>query len=286
MSKYSAEVLADSPIVYWRFGELTGATTAVDASGNGRSGTYVGSPALEAVGLIGGDTDKSVNLNGTSHYITRATETIFDFLGTQPFTLEAWVLITVAAVGVERIIMHEKTAAPDEGWSLSHSNIEITFQRCANGVCNWSIHSVPIPPGERTHIVCVFTGTQMLLYRNGVQVASSGATSSLIAQVQPLRVGSNSDAVGVFHMGQVDEVAIYNTALSAARIKAHYDAAEYPNYVYGEAESEGAAPGVRFMMDNPFTSFFSRTTREPPPPIITVMLPPARNPQIQTMLAR
>ena len=36
---YAAEVLADGPSMYWRMGETSG-TSAADASGNGKVGTY------------------------------------------------------------------------------------------------------------------------------------------------------------------------------------------------------------------------------------------------------
>ncbi len=50
---YSASVLADSPLAYWRLGEASG-TTAADASGNGRTGSYLNTPTLGAAGALAG----------------------------------------------------------------------------------------------------------------------------------------------------------------------------------------------------------------------------------------
>lgn len=36
---YADEILADSPLVYWRLGESSG-TAVTDSSGNGRDGFY------------------------------------------------------------------------------------------------------------------------------------------------------------------------------------------------------------------------------------------------------
>src|SRR5947209_543413 len=53
---YLSTILADSPFVYWRLGEATG-STAADASGNGRDGSYTGSLTLARPGATAdGDT--------------------------------------------------------------------------------------------------------------------------------------------------------------------------------------------------------------------------------------
>ncbi len=44
---YRAEVLSDSPIAYWRLGELSG-RTATDSSGQGHDATYENGIALGA----------------------------------------------------------------------------------------------------------------------------------------------------------------------------------------------------------------------------------------------
>jgi hypothetical protein len=64
-------VLGLSPIAYWRLGEASG-TSAADASGNGHTGTYVGSPTLGVAGLLTGDADTAVTF-GSGKYVTTPT---------------------------------------------------------------------------------------------------------------------------------------------------------------------------------------------------------------------
>src|SRR5260221_4029901 len=54
--QYSSVVLAKGPVGYWRLGEASG-PTAVDASGNGYDGTYLGNPAFGQTGAIVNDPD-------------------------------------------------------------------------------------------------------------------------------------------------------------------------------------------------------------------------------------
>ncbi len=67
---YADVVLADSPLAYYRLGESSG-TTMTDSSGNGRHGTYVGSPTLGAAGLVPGDT--CADFDGVNDYAAAGT---------------------------------------------------------------------------------------------------------------------------------------------------------------------------------------------------------------------
>ena len=82
---YSAAVLADGPLAYYRLGDSSG-TTMTDSSGNGRNGTYAGSPTLGAPGLVIGDTDTAVTFNGTSQ---QAQVPYGSWMNTTSLTLEA-----------------------------------------------------------------------------------------------------------------------------------------------------------------------------------------------------
>jgi hypothetical protein len=84
-SAYSAAVLADSPLAYYRLGEASG-TTMTDSSGNSRNGTYAGSPTLGAPGLVTGDSDTAVTFNGTSQ---QAQVAFGSWMNTTALTLEA-----------------------------------------------------------------------------------------------------------------------------------------------------------------------------------------------------
>ena len=49
---WAAAVAAMSPFAWWRMNDAIGSTTMADSSGNGRNGTYVGGPWLDAQGAI------------------------------------------------------------------------------------------------------------------------------------------------------------------------------------------------------------------------------------------
>jgi hypothetical protein len=74
--------------------------------------------------------------------------------------------------------------------------------------------------GQTYHVAGTYDGTTMRLYLNGVQVATTALTGAVTQNTNTLTIGS-WDGSSEFLRGSIDEVAVYGTALSAARIAAH-----------------------------------------------------------------
>jgi hypothetical protein len=64
-----------------------------------------------------------------------------------------------------------------------------------------------------------YDGTTQRLYVNGVQVASRAQTGATKISASPLRIGGDS-VWGEYFQGLIDEVRVYNRALSASEIQA------------------------------------------------------------------
>jgi hypothetical protein len=79
-AQYSATILGDKPIGYWRLGESDPSLPAADATPDGNNGTYVGAVTLGQPGAILGDTDTAAAFDGSSTFvdIPSATGGIFD----------------------------------------------------------------------------------------------------------------------------------------------------------------------------------------------------------------
>ena len=67
-------------------------------------------------------------------------------------------------------------------------------------------------------------GLDLRLYVNGTQVASSALTGTAVASASPLRIGGNS-VWSEWFAGLIDEVRVYNRALTPAEIAADRDTA-------------------------------------------------------------
>ena len=69
------------------------------------------------------------------------------------------------------------------------------------------------------HLAATYDGVTMRLYVNGVQVASRAQTGAIATSTNPLQIGGDS-IYGQYFAGLIDEVRVYNRALSAPRSRA------------------------------------------------------------------
>ena len=74
-----------------------------------------------------------------------------------------------------------------------------------------------LPVNTWTHTTMTYDGTNIRFYENGTLVATTPATGSMTNGNGPLSIGGNT-IWGEFFTGRIDEVRVYNRALSAAEI--------------------------------------------------------------------
>jgi PKD repeat protein len=221
---YATEILADSPLAYWRLGEASGATAA-DASGNGRVGSYLNTPTLGASGALASDTNTAVGFNGSNEYVNVPYQAA---LNPAQVTVEAWAYPT-GGQGTYRSIVTSRDYAPGNarGFILYASSANTWQFWLGNG--DWTVvYGPPIVLNQWTHLVGTYDGTTARLYVNGVLGAFS-TTTYLQNAVRPLRIASGATdktSPQYYLPGRVDEVAVYGSALSAGRVQAHFAAAD------------------------------------------------------------
>lgn len=209
---------------------LTPAQTTVmsDSSGNARPGTYASQPLLDVASLIPTDlTNKAATLNGSSQYgwIGWAS-----WQNVSSFTAEAWIKTT--ATGIRSIWDRDDTSAGVRAWQLRMSSGKLDFIRIVNAAGTTAAvgatSSATINDGVAHHVVATYDGSNIRLYVDGVldnTVAASGGINQPFG-VTVMSVGVNRNSgLNAFFLGTIDEAAYYGTALSGARIAAHYAAA-------------------------------------------------------------
>lgn len=215
---YSSEVLADSPLLYWRLGETSG-TTAADSSGNGRTGTYSGGPTLGVTGLLNGDSDKATTFDGVNDYVTGSAPAT-----TSAFTIEFWFKGAASGLFVTRYPSTSGQRLFYVGVGSGGSAGKVEFSVKNNAGVEASVFGATLIGSNARHIVCTYDGSTSRVYLNGVLDGSGTTVTGALANVSPALEVAARTASPSYMAGTFDEVALYNTALSGARILAHYNA--------------------------------------------------------------
>lgn len=228
-SAYDAAVLSDTPLAYWKLAETTG-TTAADSSGNSYNASYVASPTL-ASALIASHLNTSCGLNGTSQYGTIIPPSPLQLGATGSF--ECWVYPTATPNG-GRVFSAGYNGSTSIPWCLGFSTSGTLgaatgaypfFGSYASG---WGgvTTTTALVSSTPYHMVGTVAAGVMTLYINGTSVGQVTGISAPSTNAIGLAFGAvlTNTTPSNFFQGNISNCAIYGTALSAARVLAHYNA--------------------------------------------------------------
>lgn len=223
---YKNAVLADSPRCYWRLGETSG-TIAADASGNGNAGAYTQDVSLmTAPGLLTGDANGAILIPVTPKGVLISTNPVD---AAQAWTCEAIIkpTNTPPEAGVGALWQFGPAPGPLELDTQNRGGGTFGLRVMRTGVAQLFASAKSIPYNMRTHVALTYNGTtgKLTLYINGAADANSAAFT-FTSSAASLRLGIASFS-GSDHypcQGTIDEAALYQSELSAARVFAHYSA--------------------------------------------------------------
>lgn len=223
---YQDLVLGDNPVRYYRLGEAVG-PTAYDLSTYAGHGTYVNlAPAdYGKPGALQSDTDTSVWLNGTNAMITAPDAPELDITG--DITIEFWYRKTAEASDWQRIVGKGNCAAVPSRrsfgiWEENGSGGRLLFQQynaTGGAVLNF-FSTTSVGLNTWTHVVATVSGNTARIYMNGALSGTATRTGVPGTNDDPLTIGYGQ--IHNYFPGFVDEVAIYNQALSFSKVRQHY----------------------------------------------------------------
>jgi hypothetical protein len=193
---------------WWKLDEKDGAVAA-DSSGNGNDGALVGNPQWRPqAGKIGG----AIEFSGKGDYVKIANESAFDI--TSQITVAAWVNITSVPQEWTGIV-----TKGDSAWRLSTSFANNVFHFGVSGEDYLNGNTV-VGSGQWHHVACVYDGSKMNIYVDGKLDASRQGSGPIATNDFPVCIGGNIQLTGRCWDGLIDDVRVYNYALSENEITA------------------------------------------------------------------
>jgi len=215
---------------WWRLDEGTG-TTAADSSSGGNDGTFVGSPQWVAVGKVNGAIEfgggDSVSVPGGAN------------INPESITLMTWVNFN--EVDNTSVRQDYLSRGDDYGFSLHEDNADQKIHGVVTSAGAWSVvdGQTAVEADTWYHTALTYdAGTDMLtLYLDGEVDGELSVTSGLEHRLGgSLTLGTYS---GRDLLGKLDEVKIFDEALSQDEIKAEMGGAGFP-YAYNPVPQDGA----------------------------------------------
>lgn len=227
--------LDDGLVGHWTFdGADMTSTTALDKSGNGNTGTLTN---MATSSRVAGALGQGLLFDGVDDRIAVSDNSTLDLTSV---TLSAWVYKTARAGcgGRDSIISKGDQGAGLHNYELliaDDCSIESLSFRYYNGGWAGTGDSTSLSLNRWYHLVASYNDSadRIDFYIDGVLRSSATTTLSLLTNNQSLSIGARDSINNRFH-GKIDDVRIYNRALSADEI--------HQLYVMGEGTTVGVDP--------------------------------------------
>ncbi len=221
---------ATGPVGYWKFDDGTG-TSAKDATTNANNGTISGATWQNEDQCISG---KCLYFDGSNDNVTVAN-TSNRIIPNGAFSLSLWFKLTESTTGAGQIYsLINNDTFNTSGFRFGVDNTSGGYG-CGNGgvpkVLFWATESggtgslcssTSITQGQWYNVVVVYTGSTGTMYLNGTSVATS-SSMSIVSNTNTIQIGTAIGGKRYFN-GPMDEIKIYNQALTAAQVQANYAA--------------------------------------------------------------
>ena len=183
-------------------------TKVIDQSQNGNNGTIYG--ATWTAGRVG----QALSFDGDDDYVDCGAGTSLDI--TDAITIEAWVKWGGSTGTFQSIVGKENAYT-----LYSNNNNKLDLWLYQGG---WTkvTSTTTLTTNTWQHVTATYNGSSSgEIYLNGTSIKQSDVSGNIGISVYSLSIGDKS-SVGFSFKGSIDEVRIYNRALSAEEIRQRY----------------------------------------------------------------
>lgn len=203
--------LARGLVGRWTFDEGMG-SIARDVSGRGNHGTVMGD-AKWTEGRIGG----ALEFDGTDDFVSIPNESSFDITGS--VTVSAWIRVESFTKTWQAIV-----TKGDRAWRLHRANdtksVGFACSDLSRGQVGDLYGKKVVADGRWHHVAGVLDGTKTSIFVDGTLDASAKSSPSISVNDFPVLIGENAQAKGRLFRGLIDDVRIYDRALSVDELRA------------------------------------------------------------------
>lgn len=200
----------------YTFNEGTG-TSAGDRSGNGNTATLLGGTSWAA-----GKYGQGLSFDGVNDYLSILNSASTNISG-NGLTLSMWVNPQQLTGSSDSVVIgkfwNTSMTSPyyQYGLEFARGNEPYLYIGQASGGLIMATMGTTLQYGTWSHLAITFDGVQAKFYLNGALVATKTAAVSITARGNALNIGADVTPMQ-FVKGALDEVRIYNRALSAAEV--------------------------------------------------------------------
>lgn len=223
---------SDGLVGYWKFDEISG-IIASDSSGNGNNGTLTNGPVWTS-GKFGG----ALQLDGIDDYVNIPVSPSITSLSN--ITLSVWLKPNQKEInGIFGCINGENSSSDSFIFVDNVGSERISSSIRINNTVNTRTINTTVGSGSWNHLVYSYDGNSEKIYWNGIEVGSFLKTGLLHNNTECGLYLGRTSTVGNYFTGLLDEVRIYNRAISAEEVLNIYN-----NNAYGQDKTTSTSSNI------------------------------------------
>jgi hypothetical protein len=247
---YKRAILADNPVAYWRMDETSGSSIS-DVIGTNNltiaDNTNVETTNNVSYGLSGATLGESTS-TAMSIYTNRILlRNVAALKPATTFSVEMWVRYPNRAAATDHDLYNFSTTSMASGFSMSIVSGILTVKYKPSGASTVTLTQNPnsltfgnLFDSNWHHLVFTGTSNNKILYFDGMVLASDTANNGSVSW--PTTPNSNwiTSGADTNNPVQIDEVAVYNTALTSNQVLNHLAAGDHfnPKQTYYPANTQ------------------------------------------------
>ena len=231
----------------WKFDETEG-SIAGDSSGNNLVGTLIGNPQWQPTGgKVGG----ALEFDGVDDCVDFGSDANLNIANA--VTIAAWIKLSEPAED-QKIVSNQDDLAGGYKFGIYSNKVELEIRDSGNAATiNRSVDGgKDLQPGVWYHVMGVYSqGSYIRTYVNGDLDRELSTAVVLAPTSGTLKIGREPFMDAYFYKGLIDELSIFNYALSEADVAAIYSGKALPTLAQAETPDAGekqAGRGGNFIL--------------------------------------
>ncbi|MFA6407732.1 MAG: LamG-like jellyroll fold domain-containing protein [Candidatus Paceibacterota bacterium] len=225
----------------WKLDEYEGTTSTITYDSIGSSNGTLANTPIRATSTC--KIGNCLSFDGVNDYVNVSDNSVLDF-STSPFSVSFWLYVnnSLASNTEYGLVNKNVTYQGSAGWGLEISTWSVAAGKfnVANYITtqttwgNTNVYKNSLDVNTWYHVVGIRNSTTTYIYVNGTLGSSKSHADGAgnVDNAQPIVIGDNS--WGPNFPGYIDDVRVYNRALSADEVGQIYKSATFTRYFYVE----------------------------------------------------
>jgi len=216
--------LTSGLVGHWTFDGPDMLTNVADVSGQGNNGSLVlGASGNTATTTSGGMIGQALEFDGVDDYVVMPDSASLSF--TNPaLTISGWVNLRSLQINERALVRKNVQWAFDFFPNTNKIRFLVKTSGGTDGWTSGNDYSYTFNVGEWQHFVGVYNGSNIEVFVDGVSLGTKVVTGNIVDTANKVHINSDAEGYGgLFLDSSLDDVRIYNRALSADEVEQLYN---------------------------------------------------------------